>query len=182
VVDRYRESIHGEIFADSPEDAPVCTSCHSAHNTERALDDEFLITVVERCSSCHAEMGDTFSKNYHGQVTGLGYTNAAQCADCHGAHGILSISDPASMVHPDNLVATCGKCHPGANANFVQYMPHADYHDSERYPELYFVYLAMVILLTGTSPSSGYTHCSGSFAHPSRKLKRSLADHTDPGG
>ena len=97
VVDRYQESIHGEIFADSPEDAPVCTSCHSAHQTEQAMDDAFLLTVVERCSSCHEEMGYTFSRNYHGQVTGMGYTRAAQCPDCHGAHNILSTDDPASM-------------------------------------------------------------------------------------
>lgn len=150
VVDIYKESVHGEIFADSPEDAPVCTSCHSAHETERAMDDTFLITVVKRCSSCHEEMGYTFSKNFHGQATGMGYTRAAQCPDCHGAHDILPMDDPASMVHPDNLVATCGKCHPGANRNFTLYMPHADYHDAERYPMLYYVYLAMVILLTGT--------------------------------
>jgi hypothetical protein len=150
VVDRYRISIHGEIFADSPEDAPVCTSCHSPHQTERAMDDSFLLTVVKRCSSCHEEMGYTFSKNYHGQVTGLGDTRAAQCPDCHGAHDILAVDNPASMVNPKNLVKTCGKCHPGANENFIQYMPHADYHDAERYPMLYYVYLAMVILLTGT--------------------------------
>ncbi|UCF88401.1 MAG: hypothetical protein JSV70_08310 [bacterium] len=150
VVETYRQSIHGEIFRDSPEDAPVCTSCHSAHDTERAMDDAFLITVVKRCSTCHEEMGYTFSKNYHGQVTGMGYTRAAQCPDCHGAHDILSRDDPESMVHPDNLVATCGKCHPGANRNFTMYMPHADYHDAQRYPMLYYVYLAMVILLTGT--------------------------------
>jgi hypothetical protein len=150
VVTKYRSSVHGKLFADSPEDAPVCTSCHSAHDTERAMDDTFLLTVVDRCSSCHEEMGYTFSETYHGQVTGMGYTRAAQCPDCHGSHGILSVDDPASMANPENLVSTCGKCHPGANRNFTMYMPHADYHDAERYPMLYYVYLAMVILLTGT--------------------------------
>jgi hypothetical protein len=29
------------------------------------------------------------------------------------------------------------------------YMPHADYHDASRYPYLYYLYLAMVILLSG---------------------------------
>ena len=149
IVEVYRTSIHGEIFADSPEDAPVCISCHSAHETERAMDDQFLLTVVKRCSSCHEEMGYTFSKNYHGQVTGMGYTRAAQCPDCHGAHEILATSNPESMVNPDNLVATCSKCHPGANRNFTLYMPHADYHDAEKNPLLYYVYLSMVILLSG---------------------------------
>ncbi|UCG38500.1 MAG: hypothetical protein JSV00_10065 [bacterium] len=149
IVEIYNASIHGQVFKDSPEDAPVCTSCHSAHETERALDDVFHLTVVERCSSCHEEMGYTFSKNYHGQVTGMGYTRAAQCPDCHGAHDILPQADPASRVHPDNLVATCGQCHEGANRNFTLYMPHADYHDAEKHPMLYYVYLAMVVLLSG---------------------------------
>ncbi|MDT8395662.1 MAG: hypothetical protein RRA32_04310 [bacterium] len=149
IVEIYRTSVHGKISADSPDDAPVCISCHSAHDTERAMDDEFLLTVVKRCSACHEEMGYTFRKNYHGQVTGMGYTRAAQCPDCHGSHGILAGSDPASMVHPDNIIGTCGKCHPGANRNFTLYMPHADYHDAGKNPLLYYVYLAMVILLSG---------------------------------
>jgi hypothetical protein len=149
IVETYRSSVHGEIFADSPDDAPVCTSCHSAHATERAMGEDFPLTVVKRCSGCHEEMGYTFSKNYHGQASGMGYTKAAQCPDCHGSHGILPGSDPASMVHPDNLVATCGKCHSGINRNFTLYMPHADYHDVEKNPLLYYVYLAMVILLAG---------------------------------
>jgi hypothetical protein len=148
IVEVYKTSIHGDIFADSPADAPVCTSCHSAHETERAMDDKFLLTVVKRCSACHEEMGYTFSKNYHGQVTGMGYTRAAQCPDCHGSHGILAGGDPGSMVHPDNIVATCSKCHEGANRNFTLYAPHADYHDAENYPLLYYVYLSMVILLS----------------------------------
>jgi len=150
VVETYKKSVHGQLFAEDPEDAPVCTSCHSPHDTERAMDPSFHLTVVKRCSSCHPEMGYTFSRNYHGQVTGMGDTRAAQCPDCHGSHDILPPDDPASMVNPNNLVTTCGKCHPGANRNFTMYMPHADYHDAKHYPMLYYVYLAMVILLTGT--------------------------------
>lgn len=147
IVETYNSSVHGIGFDKGQENVPVCTSCHTAHRTERAMDEEFLLTVVERCSACHEDMGYTFSKNYHGQVTGLGSTRVAQCPDCHGSHNILSREDPASMVHPDNLVTTCGECHPGANSNFILYMPHADYHDVERYPLLYYLYLAMVVLL-----------------------------------
>jgi hypothetical protein len=149
VVETYNTSVHGLGFADDNKDVPVCTSCHTAHRTERAMDKEFMLTVVQRCSSCHEEMGYTFSKNYHGQVTALGSTRVAQCPDCHGAHNILPQDDPGSMVHPDRLVATCGACHPGANTNFTLYMPHADYHDAENYPMLYYLYLAMVVLLFG---------------------------------
>ena len=149
IVDVYRGSVHGQCFDEGNEEAPVCTSCHGSHSVERAMDEEFLITVTDRCSGCHEEKADTFRDTYHGQVTGMGYAQAAQCPDCHGAHEILSQDDPGSMVHPDNLVVTCGQCHPGANRNFTLYLPHADYHDAEGYPQLYYVYLAMVILLSG---------------------------------
>jgi len=149
IVDVYLASIHGKNFAGGSEEAPTCVSCHGTHRIDRAMDKEFLITVTERCSECHEEKSDTFKNTYHGQVTGLGYSEAAQCPDCHGAHEILPSEDPASMINPDNLQATCGACHPGANSNFVKYLPHADYHDKENYPGLYYLYLSMVLLLAG---------------------------------
>jgi hypothetical protein len=149
VAETFATSIHGQGLAQNRDDVPVCTSCHSAHRTERAMDEQFKLTVVQRCSSCHEEMGYSFSKNYHGQVTALGSTRVAQCPDCHGAHNILPPDDPKSTVNPDNLVATCGTCHPGANANFTLYDPHADYHNAGKYPMLYYLYLAMVVLLFG---------------------------------
>jgi hypothetical protein len=147
ILDTFRSSVHGTLGESGADGTPVCTSCHSPHMTEVASGEEFHLTVVERCSSCHEEMGYTFTRNYHGQLTWLGSTKVAQCPDCHGAHGILSGADPGSMVHPDNLVSTCGACHPGINRNFTLYMPHADFHDAEHYPLLYFLYLAMVFLL-----------------------------------
>ncbi len=147
VLKTYNTSIHGMGFAENKEGVPVCTSCHSPHRTERALDEKFHLTVVNRCSSCHEEWGYSFRKNYHGQVTSHGSAQVAQCPDCHGAHGILPKDDPDSMVNPDNLVATCGQCHPGIDENFTMYMPHADYHDAEHYPLLHYLYLAMVFLL-----------------------------------
>jgi len=147
VLETYQSSIHGDAFEGNGDEAPVCTSCHSPHRTEAALEEQFQLTVVERCSACHEEMSYSFSKNFHGQRTWLGDAKVAQCIECHGAHEILPGDDPDSMIHPDNLVATCGQCHSGANVNFIQYMPHADYHDADHYPMLYYLYVAMVFLL-----------------------------------
>lgn len=149
IVETYRKSIHGKLYASGSKDAPTCISCHESHRIDRAMAKEFTVTVTKRCSQCHPDADATFKNTYHGQVTGLDYAAAAQCPDCHGAHNILPKEDPASMVNPDNLVTTCGKCHEGANANFVLYMPHADYHNAKKDPGLYYVYLAMVILLSG---------------------------------
>jgi hypothetical protein len=47
-------------------------------------------------------------------------------------------------------VATCGRCHAGANASFVQYQPHANAYNRKLNPALYFVRLFMNLLLAGT--------------------------------
>jgi thiosulfate reductase cytochrome b subunit len=48
------------------------------------------------------------------------------------------------------LVETCKKCHPSANANFAGYIVHADHSDREKYPQLYYVFWGMTTLLIGT--------------------------------
>jgi hypothetical protein len=46
-------------------------------------------------------------------------------------------------------VQTCGKCHENANENFVKYDPHADKHDRQRSPVLFYVTKFMTVLLVG---------------------------------
>ncbi len=150
MAEKFKYSIHGKKLAEGNPDVPVCTSCHEAHNTARAADGAFDVAGAEACAKCHQEQGKTFADTYHGQVTGLGYLEVAQCDDCHGAHNILPADDPASMISKENLVATCAACHPGAGENFVQYKPHLDMRSPAKDPEYYFVFLAMVCLLTGT--------------------------------
>ena len=101
------------------------------------------------CGDCHRESLRSYRDTLHGQVTALGYGMVARCADCHGAHRVLPASDSASPIAPANLVATCRRCHPSANANFVLYAPHADPEDRERYPWLYYAAQAMHGLILG---------------------------------
>jgi hypothetical protein len=51
------------------------------------------------------------------------------------------------MVSAARKVETCGRCHEGANANFVKYDPHADKHDRARSPALFFASKFMTVLL-----------------------------------
>jgi len=44
-------------------------------------------------------------------------------------------------------VETCGKCHTGANTNFVQWIAHATHNDPEREPVLYGTFVLMTGLL-----------------------------------
>ena len=60
---------------------------------------------------------------------------------------VLPASDPRSPVNKANLVQTCGKCHAGANASFVQYQPHANARNRKLNPALYFIRLFMNLLL-----------------------------------
>jgi cytochrome b subunit of formate dehydrogenase len=57
------------------------------------------------------------------------------------------MDNPKSLISQERLVETCGKCHPRANTNFVQWLPHATHNDPEREPVLYGVFLVMTTLL-----------------------------------
>jgi cytochrome b subunit of formate dehydrogenase len=90
----------------------------------------------------------TYYESYHGKVEHLGYPKlVAGCADCHGFHNILPQDNPKSLISDKRLVETCGKCHPGANANFVQFITHATHTDPEREPVLYGTFVLMTSLL-----------------------------------
>ncbi|MCB0296779.1 MAG: cytochrome b/b6 domain-containing protein, partial [Calditrichaeota bacterium] len=71
----------------------------------------------------------------------------AKCSDCHGAHRILGVNNPNSMVGARNIVATCQKCHEDANARFTGYLTHATHHDRDKFPILYYTYWFMTTLL-----------------------------------
>jgi hypothetical protein len=105
--------------------------------------------VIKECGTCHVEAIRTYRDTFHGQVTQLGFVRVAACADCHGAHDIFPKSDPRSMVSPERVVQTCGSCHQGANESFVKYDPHADRHNRERNPLLYWSSKFMETLLLG---------------------------------
>ena len=112
--------------------APTCTDCHSEHKIVGLKGTASLKLSTEVCSSCHAserlntkynlpaDRVKTFFESYHGLAGQYGSTFAANCASCHGYHKILRSSDPRSSINQSHLVETCGKCHPGASANFAQ--------------------------------------------------------------
>ncbi|MFG0285704.1 MAG: hypothetical protein ACF8R7_14900 [Phycisphaerales bacterium JB039] len=160
VQEIYLTSVHGQLLSGGDERGPVCTDCHTAHSITRADSPDFVLDVINECGECHDSQDrddgrvgtyyETYAKSYHGQVTRLGSTRAARCSDCHGAHDILPLDHPDSRVADGNLIDTCGQegCHPGANANFVQFDPHANYRDAENYPILYGVWWYFIIVMS----------------------------------
>ena len=146
---RYETGVHGEALAKGRPDAPVCVNCHTAHRIQRTEGASWKAQVLAECGSCHPESSRTYHDTFHGQETQLGFMRVATCADCHGAHEIFPRRDPRSTVSSARLVSTCRKCHAGANASFVKYDPHADRHNRERNPMLFYASKFMETLLIG---------------------------------
>ena len=134
---------------NGPEDLPTCATCHSSHTIKHVTGDAFMTQVTLQCGSCHEELAETYLDTMHGKAYVLGYNKAAKCSDCHGAHDIRSIDDPASTVGFRNIVETCSQCHADANMRFTGYLTHATHHDPQKYPALYYTYWAMTFLLLG---------------------------------
>jgi cytochrome b subunit of formate dehydrogenase len=150
VLAQFNKSIHGKKLAEGSEKAPTCIVCHHSHGITRITDEEWKLHNLQECGGCHTDRISSYKQTYHGQVTSLGYAKVARCSDCHGSHNILPPSEAASTLAPGNIVGTCQKCHPKANANFAKFEPHADHNDRVRFPLEFYVFWAMTGLLTGT--------------------------------
>lgn len=136
IAAQYTQSVHGKAIAHGRWNAPVCTDCHGIHNIKSAKDPTSPVApqnvAVSTCATCHGgvrlsqEWGvpgnraETYASSYHGLARQLGSKVAANCASCHGIHNILPSSDPRASTNKANLRKTCGKCHDGATAKFVQ--------------------------------------------------------------
>jgi len=151
ITANYMGGVHGKAMSAGNLKAPVCTDCHTAHAILQPTEAAFRMQSTPICGSCHKEKLSTYRDTFHSQLGSLGgYVETARCWDCHGAHDVLPASDPRSPIAKANLVATCGRCHAGANASFVQYQPHANARNRKLNPALYFIRLFMNVLLAGT--------------------------------
>jgi len=130
----YLDGSHAAALQRGELESPVCTDCHGEHAILSATDPASPVAPrnlsQQLCGECHGSVKlsrkyglasdrfATFADSYHGLAVRGGSVSVVNCASCHGAHGVLRSSDPASPVHKSNLVRTCGQCHPGANEQF----------------------------------------------------------------
>jgi predicted CXXCH cytochrome family protein len=147
IEQQYFAGIHGKALQAGNAQAPVCTSCHTAHQISNVREASFQMKTSATCGNCHEARYGTYHDSLHAQVSALGYVDTAHCWDCHKPHDILPASDPKSTVAKANLVQTCGQCHSGATAGFVSYAPHADPHDGRQFPALHATAIFMNLLL-----------------------------------
>ncbi|HVV73826.1 MAG TPA: hypothetical protein VHI52_20345, partial [Verrucomicrobiae bacterium] len=149
----YNQSIHGQLLAKGDKRGPVCTDCHTAHQVEAPDTGHFKMASDKRCGRCHEDRLEHYRDTYHGKAMALGKPNVAPdvaaCYDCHGHHDVLPAADPSSRLSKANILGTCRQCHPGANAGFTQYKPHANPLDGKNYPILHATFLGMTSLLIG---------------------------------
>jgi formate dehydrogenase gamma subunit len=160
-------SVHGRASAAGKADAPTCVDCHSEHRIEDLRQASNLKISAAICSRCHAsekmntrfnlpaDRVKTFFESYHGLAAQYGSTLAANCGSCHGYHKILASSDPDSTIHPAHLVATCGRCHPGASEKFALGRIHVDIAAARSGPDLgsqagWWVRRIYLVLIFGT--------------------------------
>ena len=144
---KYMEGAHGKALDAGVSDAPVCTSCHTAHSIESVRTASWQLKTTAKCGSCHENRAATYRDTFHGQVTELGFVVTARCWSCHEAHEILPASDPRSSIAPANLTKTCGACHGHVTKGFVSYDPHANPRDRHEYPGLYYTARFMNLLM-----------------------------------
>jgi cytochrome b subunit of formate dehydrogenase len=142
VKQEFMQSIHGQAIARGNWQAPVCTDCHGIHSIKAHADPDSPVSgqnlAMITCARCHEGMrltqefgfegrrATTYLASYHGLASRLGSPVVANCASCHGVHNILPSSDPRSTISKENLVRTCGQCHPGVTDKFVAAKVHVD--------------------------------------------------------
>ncbi len=135
IMARYDRGMHGELYLAGNPDTPTCVSCHAEHGVRAITSPESGVNprhIAQTCTACHdteefnakygiaTARGATFGGTFHGIALRAGQTTVANCESCHGAHEILPSTDPRSMIHPDNLVETCGRCHPGIGTGVTE--------------------------------------------------------------
>ncbi len=98
------------VLAASVHKTNACISCHADVTVKHPDDNRVLATV--NCARCHAQQGESYGASVHGLAQKAGHVEAATCADCHGSHGILPPTSPASPLHFIRQAQTCGECHP----------------------------------------------------------------------
>jgi predicted CXXCH cytochrome family protein len=145
----YDQSFHGNLVITQDSDkAPLCGDCHDAHDIIPPGTEEFRAQEMELCGRCHEDAKETYLDSYHGKAYLLGSTKTAVCSQCHGGHRILPADNPESTVSRQNVVATCSKCHPGANANFADFRAHVNPQDPRSSWQIWIFWIAYVVLIT----------------------------------
>jgi len=167
VTEEYLKSIHWIRAKKGFRESPVCNDCHSEHQMKAVSTDaerlEQKILQEKACVSCHSNprIAERFGiegvevanyqDSYHGLAVMRGDKKAAMCVDCHNVHMILPKSHSESSVNPDNVAATCQKCHEEASIIFSKSYSHKSQNEEAAYVEniVETIYFWLIVLVIG---------------------------------
>jgi hypothetical protein len=155
---KWADSVHGRAYLAGNRDVPGCTDCHGDPRSGDIRTPAFRLDIPARCARCHADarrmskyeiptdVYASYRADYHGWTIDY-YRNhrpskwrfETVCTDCHLSHAIYPPDDPRSSVAPANLLATCQRCHPGADKNFASITTGHFRIDSETSPLAHYI-------------------------------------------
>ena len=118
-INIYDSSIHGTSVQGGLMEAATCNDCHSTKGTAHQIYSQGNpnssinhFNIPDTCGKCHELETQEYWDGIHGQLAKRGDTETPVCTHCHGEHGIISPSDPASPVSRAHVAeATCTPCH-----------------------------------------------------------------------
>jgi len=132
----YEHGIHAKAAAAGNTNVAKCQDCHgNVHEILPASDPRSKVAhanIPATCGACHGKQMvmagsgvssapfSSYEQSVHGKAVNDGSEYAAVCIDCHGAHDILTGTDPKSPIAKFNVPTTCGKCHADVQTAFVQ--------------------------------------------------------------
>lgn len=147
IAQLWKEDIHAMAGID-------CSTCHGGDPTvddnikakSKALRFKGKITALqipELCGSCHSnaeymkqhnpmlpvDQLQKYQTSQHGKQLAKGDAKVAQCASCHGAHGIRKINDAKSPTYATNLPKMCARCHADTDYMAKYYISTRQYGD-----------------------------------------------------
>lgn len=85
----------------------ACEKCHSDADRMKSYRSSLPVT-----------QGALLKESVHGRQSFTGKERLVQCTTCHSTHGIVSVKNRNSPVHPLNVTATCSSCH--SDARFMR--------------------------------------------------------------
>ena len=129
----YDGSVHGRATHDGDADAATCSDCHGKHDIMRGNDPASKVYPLQlpyTCGVCHGDPAlakkhnipvanayQLYMDSIHGRaLTKSGLLVSANCASCHGSHGIKAKKEEGSRVAKTQIPSTCGGCHAGVES------------------------------------------------------------------
>jgi hypothetical protein len=109
------------VFTSSHKDL-ACIECHTDFSKFTATKDHkadipnYKVTARLSCQKCHdhAKQLQQYNQSIHGKTAkAIGEKRGADCVDCHGTHGIMSVKKGTASGEQFRMSSAeiCGKCH-----------------------------------------------------------------------